>query len=47
MADKVKEVAKSEALRIGTLTGTAARSGAYMYPIKVRTYLFPDRPTTF
>lgn len=35
MADKVKDVAKAEAIRIGTLTGDAAKSGAYLYPIKV------------
>lgn len=39
MADKVKDVAKSEALRIGALTGEAAKSGAYLYPIKVSQFL--------
>ena len=37
MADKVKEVAVEEAERIKTLTAEAARSGAYLYPIRVRT----------
>lgn len=35
MADKVKEVAVGEADRIKSLTIQAARSAAYLYPIKV------------
>ena len=35
MADKVKEVAVGEADRIKSLTVEAARSAAYLYPIKV------------
>jgi hypothetical protein len=35
MADKVKEVAAEEALRIRALTKDAAMSGAYLYPLKV------------
>ena len=35
MADKVKEVAVGEADRIRSLTVEAARSAAYLYPIKV------------
>lgn len=35
MADKVKEVAVGEADRIKNLTRDAARSGAYLYPIRV------------
>ena len=34
MADKVKEVAVGEADRIKSLTVQAARSAAYLYPIK-------------
>ena len=34
MADKVKEVAVGEADRIKSLTVEAARSAAYLYPIK-------------
>ena len=37
MAEKVKEVAIEEAERIKTLTADAARSGAYLYPIRVST----------
>lgn len=36
MADKVKEVAVEEAQRIKNLTADAARSGAYLYPLRVR-----------
>ena len=36
MAEKVKEVAIGEADRIKNLTRDAARSGAYLYPIRVR-----------
>jgi uncharacterized protein involved in cysteine biosynthesis len=43
MADKVKDVAKSEALRIGSLAGNAAKSGAYMYPIKGIFYFIAHR----
>ena len=35
MADKVKEVAKEEADRLRTLTVEAARSAAYLYPLRV------------
>lgn len=35
MAEKVKEVAVEEADRLKTLTSDAARSGAYLYPIRV------------
>lgn len=35
MADKVKEVAIGEAERIKALTSDAARSGAYLYPLRV------------
>ena len=35
MADKVKEVAVEEADRIKSLATDAARSGAYLYPIRV------------
>ena len=35
MPDRVKEVAIEEAERIKTLTADAARSGAYLYPIRV------------
>lgn len=35
MADKIKEVAVEEADRIKTLASDAARSGAYLYPIRV------------
>lgn len=38
MAEKVKEVAIGEAERIKALTTDAARSGAYLYPIKVSTF---------
>jgi hypothetical protein len=36
MSEKVKEVAREEAETIKTLTAQAARSGAYLYPIRVR-----------
>lgn len=39
MADKVKEVAVEEADRLKTLTSDAARSGAYLYPIRVSLHL--------
>ena len=40
MAEKVKEVAVEEAERIKVLATDAARSGAYLYPIRVsRIYL--------
>lgn len=35
MADKIKEVAVEEADRIKSLASDAARSGAYLYPIRV------------
>lgn len=35
MADKIKEVAVEEAERIKSLTSEAARSGAYLYPLRV------------
>lgn len=35
MAEKVKEVAATEADRLKHLTTDAARSGAYLYPIRV------------
>ena len=38
MADKVKEVAVGEADRIKSLTVEAARSAAYLYPIKASCY---------
>ena len=37
MADKVKDVAIEEAERVKQLTRDAARSGAYLYPVRVRT----------
>ena len=36
MSERVKEVAVQEADRIKILTKDAARSGAYLYPIRVR-----------
>lgn len=39
MADKVKEVAVEEAERIKSITIEAARSGAYLYPLRVRCLL--------
>lgn len=41
MADKVKEVAVGEADRIKTLTVQAARSAAYLYPIKASCHNLP------
>lgn len=35
MADKIKEIAVEEAERIKSLTSEAARSGAYLYPLRV------------
>ena len=35
MSERVKEVAIQEADRIKTLTTDAARSGAYLYPVRV------------
>ena len=35
MADKIKEVAVEEAERIASLASDAARSGAYLYPLRV------------
>lgn len=42
MAEKVKEVAIGEAERIKSLTTDAARSGAYLYPLRVRIPLLPQ-----
>ena len=39
MADKVQEVAKEEAYRLKSLTVEAARSAAYLYPLRVRSSL--------
>ena len=39
MADKIREVAVEEADRIKTLASDAARSGAYLYPIRVSVFL--------
>lgn len=36
MADRVKEVAREEADRLKGLTIEAARSAAYLYPLRVR-----------
>ena len=36
MEDKVREVAVEEAAKIKSMTVQAARSGAYLYPIRVR-----------
>lgn len=36
MADKVKEVAIEEADRVRNLAADAAKSGAFLYPLKVR-----------
>ncbi len=41
MADKVKEVAVGEADRIKSLTVQAARSAAYLYPIKASCQTLP------
>ena len=41
MAEKAKEVAIEEAERIKSLAVTAARSGAYLYPLRVRSPAFP------
>ncbi|MCJ1300820.1 hypothetical protein MMC08_003619 [Hypocenomyce scalaris] len=43
MADKVKEVAIGEAERIKTLTTDAARSGAYLYPLRGIYYFLSHR----
>lgn len=42
MADKIKEVAVEEADRIKSLASDAARSGAYLYPIRVSTRTPPS-----
>lgn len=39
MADRVKEVAVEEAERIKNLAADAARSGAYLYPLRVCDFL--------
>lgn len=36
MSDKIKETAIEEAERVKILARDAARSGAYLYPFKVR-----------
>jgi len=36
MADKVKETARQEVDRVKGLAEEAAKSGAYLYPLKVR-----------
>ena len=41
MTDKVKEVAVGEADRIKALTIQAARSAAYLYPIKASCQILP------
>lgn len=38
MADKIKDVAVEEADRIKSLASDAARSGAYLYPLRVRSF---------
>jgi hypothetical protein len=43
MADKIKEVAVEEADRIKTLASDAARSGAYLYPLKGIAYYLSHR----
>ena len=35
MADRVKETAKDEALRVRQLAEDGVKSGAYIYPLKV------------
>ena len=35
MADRVKETAKQEATRLRNIAEEGARSGAYLYPLKV------------
>lgn len=41
MADKVRDVAVGEADRIKTLTVQAARSAAYLYPVKASCQILP------
>ena len=43
MADKVKSVAVEEAEKVKNLTRDAARSGAYLYPLRVSLDFFDDR----
>ena len=44
-SDTIKETARDEANRVAHLAQDAARSGAYMYPIKVmRDYLLANPP---
>ncbi|MCJ1431598.1 hypothetical protein MMC27_000953 [Xylographa pallens] len=43
MSERVKEVAVQEADRIKTLTTDAARSGAYLYPIRGMAYFLSHR----
>lgn len=35
-SDKIRDTARHEAERVGGLASEAARSGAYLYPLKVR-----------
>lgn len=35
-SDKIKETARAEAERVSNLANEAARSGAYLYPLRVR-----------
>ena len=46
-AEKVKDVAVDEVKRIEKLTNDAARSGAYLYPIRVCPQSIPDRHELF
>ncbi|KAH8692950.1 hypothetical protein BGW36DRAFT_302318 [Talaromyces proteolyticus] len=43
MAERVKQAVKSEALRVGSLASSAAKSGAYIYPIKGIFYFLAHR----
>ncbi|KAL9603555.1 MAG: hypothetical protein Q9219_001058 [cf. Caloplaca sp. 3 TL-2023] len=43
MADKVKEVAIEEAERLRTFTSDAARSGAYLYPVRGIAYFLSHK----
>ena len=40
MSEKVKEVAVEEAEKIKSLASQAARSGAYLYPIRVSSIIY-------
>lgn len=46
-AGKVKEVAVEEAERIKTLTSDAVRSGAYLYPVRVRKVFSSSSSSSF